>query len=83
MNAFLNIPICSRPALACDDQAVAASARETQHGAVISGNKAWKHCPPPANVPAAFAPKSAMASDLLHLGRSKFSQSPHNIVKPL
>jgi len=79
MNSLLNNSMRFCPEIAGREQAVAASVRELQQGQVISGNRSW--CAAPAS--AAGAPAAAVALDLLLLGRSKFSQSLHNIVKHL
>jgi hypothetical protein len=68
-----------RRAFAGDGHAVPASARETQQGAVLSGSTSWLD----ESEWAAGAPAAAVALDLLLSGRSKFSQSLHNIVKHL
>ena len=79
MKNILDIARRLGPTLAGDGAAVSASAGETQQGEVISGNMPRRE----ALALAVGAPTAAVALDLLLLGRSKFSQSLHNIVKHL
>jgi hypothetical protein len=79
MNNPLNISMRLRPVIACGERAVSASARERQQGEMISGDMPQRE----ALAPAVGAPATAVALDLLLLGRSKFLQSLHNIVNQL
>jgi len=79
MNSLLNNSMRLRPVIAGRGHAVLASAGETQQGEVVSGNMPRREAP----ALAVGAPAVAVALDLLLIGRSRFSQSLHNIVKQL